>query len=189
MRVAPMIQLSAEEEQKLRRLARSNTTSVRLARRARIVLLASAGLDNQAIADQINIGRVQVGRWRERYAQGGLAAIEHDLPRGGRPPKVDAAEIVRCTTQTLPVAANQWSTRTGSTTFGRSGPIPPLPGSTASSWWVMNLLILLRIFLPFVQRGGAVVRMSLVRVVERLVRYQLAHNTRRRGYLYQMATY
>jgi transposase len=55
---------------------------------------------------------VQVGRWRERYAQGGLAAIEHDLPRGGRPPKVDAAEIVRRTTQTLPTAATQWSTRT-----------------------------------------------------------------------------
>ncbi len=112
MRVAPLIQLSAEEEQKLRRLARSNTTSVRLARRARIVLLAAAGLDNQAIAAQINIGRVQVGRWRERYAQGGLEAIEHDLPRGGRPPRVDAAEIVRRTTQTLPDAATQWSTRT-----------------------------------------------------------------------------
>jgi len=112
MRVAPMIQLSAEEEQKLTRLARSNTTSVRLARRARIVLLAATGMDNQAIAAQIDIGRVQVGRWRERYAQGGLAAIEQDLPRGGRPPKVDAAEIVRRTTQTLPAAATQWSTRT-----------------------------------------------------------------------------
>ena len=55
---------------------------------------------------------MQVGRWRERYAQGGLAAIEQDLPRGGRPPKVDAAEIVRRTTQTLPAAATQWSTRT-----------------------------------------------------------------------------
>jgi transposase len=111
MRVATPIQLSPDEEQKLTRLARSNTTSVRLARRARIVLLAAAGLENQAIADQLKIGRVQVGRWRERYAQGGLEAIEQDLPRGGRPPKVDAAEIVRRTTQTLPAAATQWSTR------------------------------------------------------------------------------
>jgi transposase len=111
MRVATPIQLSPDEEQKLRRLACSNTTSVRLARRARIVLLAAAGLENQAIAAQLKIGRVQVGRWRERYAQGGLAAIEQDLPRGGRPPKVDAAEVVRRTTQTLPAAATQWSTR------------------------------------------------------------------------------
>jgi transposase len=52
-----------------------------------------------------------VGRWRERYAEGGVAAIERDLPRGGRPPKVDAAEVVRLTTQTLPAAATHWSTR------------------------------------------------------------------------------
>jgi transposase len=112
MRVAPTIHLTADETQKLTRLARSSTTSVRLARRARIVLLAADGLDNEEIAARIDVGRVQVGRWRARYAQGGLAAIERDLPRGGRPPKVDAAEIVRRTTQTLPVAATQWSTRT-----------------------------------------------------------------------------
>ena len=111
MRVAPAIELNAEEEQRLRRLARSNTASVRVARRARIVLLAATGLENQVIAAQLGIGRVQVGRWRERYAQGGLAAIEQDRPRGGRPPKVDAADIVQRTTQTLPATATQWSTR------------------------------------------------------------------------------
>ncbi len=112
MRVAPMVRLSAEEQRSLRRVSRSNTTSVRLARRARIVLLAAVGMENKAIAAELKIGRVQVGRWRERYAQGGLAAIECDLPRGGRQPKVDAAEIVRRTTQTQPLAATQWSTRT-----------------------------------------------------------------------------
>lgn len=112
MRAAPTITLSPEEEHKLTRLARSNTTSVRLARRARIVLLAATGMANQAIAAELKIGRVQVGRWRERYAEDGLTGIERDLPRGGRKPKVDAAEIVRRTTQTLPVAATQWSTRT-----------------------------------------------------------------------------
>jgi transposase len=112
MRVARTITLTAEERQNLTQLARSRTTSVRLARRAQVVLLAAQGLDNQSIAAQLNIGRVQVGRWRERYAEGGLAAIEQDLPRGGRPSTVDAAEIVRRTTQTLPAAATQWSTRT-----------------------------------------------------------------------------
>ena len=34
------------------------------------------------------IGRLQAGRWRERYAVGGLQAIEWDLPRGGRKPKM-----------------------------------------------------------------------------------------------------
>src|SRR5450759_863414 len=112
MRVAPTIVLSEEERGKLRQLSKSKTVSVGLARRARIVLLAAACKQNDAIAEELDIGRVQVGRWRERYAEGGLAAVERDLPRGGRPPKVDAAEVVRLTTQTLPEAATHWSTRT-----------------------------------------------------------------------------
>ena len=66
---------------------------------------------NEAIGKELKVGRVQVGRWRARYAKGGLTAIERDLPRGGRPPKADTAEIVRLTTQTLPEAATHWSTR------------------------------------------------------------------------------
>ena len=112
MRVAPKIMLTIEEEKTLARLSRSNTASVRLARRAQIVLLAAAGLDNKAIAAELSVGRVQVGRWRERYAESGLASIERDLPRSGRKPIVDAAEIVRLTTQTTPKAATHWSTRT-----------------------------------------------------------------------------
>jgi hypothetical protein len=58
-----------------------------------------------------------------------------------------------------------------------------------SIFLVMNLLILLRIFFALIKKGVAVVRMPLLQVVERLVCYQLAHDTRRRGYLHQMATY
>jgi len=111
MRVAPDIVLSAEEQKTLERLARSNTTSVRLARRANIILLAAAGLDNHSIAAQLNTGRVQVGRWRQRYAEGGLAAIEKDLPRGGRKKSVDHERIIELTTQTKPENATHWSTR------------------------------------------------------------------------------
>jgi len=99
MRVAPKIMLTIEEEKTLARLSRSNTASVRLARRAQIVLLAAAGLDNKVIAAELSVGRVQVGRWRERYAESGLASIERDLPRSGRKPIIDAAEIVRLTTR------------------------------------------------------------------------------------------
>jgi transposase len=112
MRIAPKIMLSAEEEKALTKLSRSNTTSVRLARRAKIVLLAARGKDNQQIAEELGVGRVQVGRWRERYADAGMAGIEQDLPRGGRRPMVDAQAIVRLTTQTTPDNATHWSTRT-----------------------------------------------------------------------------
>ena len=112
MRVASAIELDDAHREKLVKLAHSNTTEVRLARRAGIVLLAADGLDNHKIAELIGVGRIQVGRWRERYLAGGLKAIEQDLPRGGRKPKFDRAEIVRLTTQTKPEAATQWSTRT-----------------------------------------------------------------------------
>jgi transposase len=111
MRVARAIQLSSVERSELQRLARSATTSVRLARRAKMVLLAAEGWENREIAAEIGVGRVQVARWRDRYAEGGLEAIEQDLPRGGRPAEIDAAEIVRRTTQTSPRNATHWSTR------------------------------------------------------------------------------
>lgn len=111
MRKASVLKLSGEQRQILQRWVRSNTVSVRLARRANIVLLAADGLDNKAIADQLAIGRIQVGRWRERFAESGRGAIEADLPRSGRKPRIDSAEIVRLTTQTTPQGATHWSTR------------------------------------------------------------------------------
>jgi transposase len=111
MRVAAEIILTNEEQAELTKLVRSRLTSVRQALRARIVLLAAEGLQNKDIAQQLGVGRVQVSRWRERYARLRLAGIEHDLPRGAPPAKVDVARLVELTTQTKPVAATHWSTR------------------------------------------------------------------------------
>ena len=111
LRVAPAISLADEQARELTQLARSKRTSVRLAQRAQIVLLAAQGLQNKDIAEQLGIGRVQVARWRERYLEYGLQGIERDLPRGAPPVKVDVAKLVEMTTQTTPEAATHWSTR------------------------------------------------------------------------------
>lgn len=120
MRVAPEIVLTDEERAELTRLVRSKLTSVRLVQRARIVLLAAESLQNKDIAEQVGVGRVQVSRWRERYAQSRLAGIERDLPRGAPPVKVDAARLVELTTQSQPAAATHWSTRTMAVELGVS---------------------------------------------------------------------
>lgn len=120
MRTAPVIELSATEARYLKCMERSNTVSVRAARRAAIVLRAAAGLTNHEIAAQLGIGRVQVGRWRARYAEGGWAAVCQDRPRGGRHKTVDEAEIVRLTTQTTPAHATHWSTRSLAAHIGYS---------------------------------------------------------------------
>ena len=111
MRIASAIELSEAEREQLVRLAQSDTAEVRLARRASIVVLAGEGLNNCDIGEILGIDRIQAGRWRERYAASGVAGIERDLPRGGRKPKADVAEIVRLTTQSTPPGATQWSTR------------------------------------------------------------------------------
>ncbi len=54
LRVAAAIELTGE----LTTLARSKRTSVRLAQRAQIVILAAQGLQNKEIAEQLGIGRV-----------------------------------------------------------------------------------------------------------------------------------
>jgi transposase len=112
--------LTSEEQTGLSQLVRSRLTSVRLTQRARIVLLAAEGMRNKEIAVKLGVGRVQVARWRERYAQSRLAGIERDLPRGAPPVKVDVARLVELTTQSQPKAATHWSTRTMAAELGVS---------------------------------------------------------------------
>ena len=56
VRVAPEIVLSDEEREVLDELIRSKLASVRLALRARIVLLAAQGLQNKEIALALDVG-------------------------------------------------------------------------------------------------------------------------------------
>ncbi|MGH6610849.1 MAG: IS630 family transposase, partial [Burkholderiaceae bacterium] len=117
----------------MKRLIRSKRTSVRLAQRARIVLLAADGMQNKDIAVRVGVGRVQVSRWRERYAQWRLSGIERDLPRGAPPAKVDVARLVELTTQRKPEAATHWSTRTLAAKLGVSA------ASVSRHWRALGL--------------------------------------------------
>ena len=120
MRVAPAIALTETVRKELEKVARSNTSSVRFARRANVILLASQGWTNKAIAKELDIGRLQAARWRERFLDGGVDALRQDLPRGGRKVQVDAEEIVRLTTQSCPINATHWSTRSMARLAGAS---------------------------------------------------------------------
>jgi transposase len=145
VRVAPEIILTSEERAELTKLARSKLSSVRLVQRARIVLLASQGMQSKDIAAELGIGRVQVSRWRERYAESRLAGIERDLPRGAPPVTVDVARLVELTTQSKPEAATHWSTRTMAAELGISA-------ASVSRYWRKNGLK------PHVVRGFKVSR-------------------------------
>ena len=120
MRVAPEIRLTEDERAELMKLVGSKCTSIRLEQRAGIVLLAADGMQNKEIAEMLGVGRVQVGRWRERYVAHRLSGIERDLPRGAPPATVDVARLIEMTTQTKPQAATHWSTRKMGSAMGIS---------------------------------------------------------------------
>lgn len=114
MRVALTVKLSNEQRSQLEKLARGRRTSVRLAQRSRMILLAADGLSDLKIAADTGVARQTVARWRGRFIRHGLAGIEKDAPRPGRKPQISrkrVQEIVRLTTQEKPANATHWSTR------------------------------------------------------------------------------
>ncbi len=115
MRCACAITLTDQDRATLERWSRSRSTEARLVERARIILLAAAARENKDIAVELGITRATVGRWRDRFAVRGIAGIEKDAPRGGRPPKARddlAGKIIEMTTRHKPAHATHWSTRT-----------------------------------------------------------------------------
>jgi transposase len=123
MRRACRITLSDANRTILERWSRGRTTQARLVLRARVVLAAAEGKENKDIAAELDITRGAVARWRNRFAESGIAGIEKDAPRGGRPPKIRddiAHRIVVMTTQQKPSDATHWSTRTLAEALGTS---------------------------------------------------------------------
>src|SRR3954452_1865983 len=66
---AAKVVISERQQEVLRQLSTATTAAKRLTQRAAIVLLAFAGLDNEAIAPRVGLERHQVGRWRRRWQQ------------------------------------------------------------------------------------------------------------------------
>ena len=77
--------LSPEQRVELEARARRYTLPYRDVVRAKIVLTAVAGLDNDEIAARLDTRREVVSKWRKRFFEQGLPGLE-ERPRGGRPP-------------------------------------------------------------------------------------------------------
>ena len=77
--------LTADQRRELEVRARRYTLPYREVVRAKIVLMAADGLDNDEIANRLDTRREIVSKWRKRFFEQGLAGLE-ERPRGGRPP-------------------------------------------------------------------------------------------------------
>ena len=79
-----VLDLTTEQRHELEARARRYTSPYRDVVRAKIVLMAAEGLDNDEIAARLDTSRVIVSKWRKRFFEQGLHGLE-ERPRGGRP--------------------------------------------------------------------------------------------------------
>lgn len=90
---------------------RAGTIEARLAKRARIVLLAADGVSNRDIGEIVEMHYNQVAVWRTRYGEFGLAGLA-DEERAGRPcvyTHDDVLLLVKTVTEPPPDEATRWT--------------------------------------------------------------------------------
>jgi transposase len=128
-RPAAALVVSDADREELARLTRSSAVGAGLVQRARIVLLASQGMSNTAIAAAVGASRPTVIGWRERYAARGLDGLL-DRPRSGRPREVDHRKVVAATLRPPPkrLGVTHWSSRLLARQLGISN------GTVARAW-------------------------------------------------------
>ena len=90
---------------------RAGTIEARVAKRARIILMAAEGCSNRDIGLVVDLHYNQVGIWRQRYGEYGLAGLD-DSERSGRPLVYghdDVLLLVKLVTEPPPDEATRWT--------------------------------------------------------------------------------
>jgi transposase len=111
---APALSLLPSERQWLKSLASAGSTPQKLARKCKVILLASEGVSNSAIAQRIGVSRPTVIATRTAFIRGGVEAIRQAQKRQrSRPVLTPELEqkILDTTRKTRPPDAAQWSVR------------------------------------------------------------------------------
>ena len=101
----PVVNLSQAEQQALEQLVNAHSTAQQIALRARIILTASQGLNNEQVGRALQVGVDMVRQWRGRWLAGQaiplteLTAEERlqDLPRAGKPSAITADQLCQIT--------------------------------------------------------------------------------------------
>lgn len=131
----PELILSATERETLQNWARRPKSAQALAQRARMILRCAEGLTNTQVADQVQVRKATVGKWRQRFVDRRLEGLL-DEPRPGAPRKISDAAVERALAMTLestPRDATHWSTRSLARESGLS------PSTVGRIWRAFSL--------------------------------------------------
>jgi transposase len=112
-----------QERETLQRWARRPKSAQQLALRSKIVLACAGGKDNKAVAAELGVHQVTVGKWRSRFIAHRLAGLT-DEDRPGRPRTISDEKveevIVKALEQPPPNRDSHWSTRSMARVTGMS---------------------------------------------------------------------
>ncbi|MGH8926574.1 MAG: IS630 family transposase [Acidimicrobiia bacterium] len=112
---APALSLSDEQRHALEKMARSTSLPHRMVVQAKALLWAAEGVANEQIARGCEVDSDTVRRWRNRFAEEGVAGVGVIAPgRGRKPwlPEGTVAEVVRVTLEEIPEdTSTHWTTR------------------------------------------------------------------------------
>jgi transposase len=106
------VALSADERERLERLSRQRTASVRMVRRAEALLLAADDKTDEAIAERLRMGVATLERLRRRFVEEGLEASLRERPRPGARPKLgpkERAYVVALACTKPPEGRHRWT--------------------------------------------------------------------------------
>jgi len=134
----PALMVRPDDRPILEGRVRSGTVEARAAKRARIVLLAAEGRSNREIAGLVDLHYNQVGLWRARYSDLGLAGLE-DEERPGRPCVYDHDDVlllVKTVTEPPPEGATRWTMEALAAAMGEHG----VPISPSQAWRICRAL-------------------------------------------------
>lgn len=111
---AAALVLDPSQKEALKSLVRTGGTPQSVARKCRVILLASEGVSNNQIADQMGLSRPTIIATRTAFARGGIDAIRRPQTRKRsrrvRTPELEQ-KILDTTLKTRPPDATHWSVR------------------------------------------------------------------------------
>ncbi len=111
---APALAIQEAQRRELESLAHAGTTPQKLARQCRVLLLASQGVPNHAIAQQMGLSRPTVIATRAAFVSGGIEALRRSRKRKRTRPVLTPEleqKILDKTLKTRPADGTHWSVR------------------------------------------------------------------------------
>ena len=111
-RAAAPLPLTPEQRRILEAWRDAPQTPRQVAFRARLILLASAGVSSRGVARALRTTLVTVLFWRRRFQQSGLTALTATAPGRGPKPRITARkvrQIVQATLHTRPLEGQRWT--------------------------------------------------------------------------------